>query len=285
MRTKNAMQLKARVNGMAKEAGIPAQALMQNYLLERLLERLSRSAWRDNVVIKGGVLISSLVGVSSRTTMDLDTTVRGFALTHESAERAFREIVAVQADDDWEFEFDRTEDVREADAYPGVRVHLRANYAPMSVPLTVDVTTGDRITPDAVEYSYPLLFGEGEISLMAYPIETVLAEKLETVVSRGVANTRPRDFYDVHVLLGAKGDDVDMETLGDALASTCEKRGSQAAIVRWAEVLDDVAGDAAMLAQWAKYVRKNPYAEGICLRECCETAKRTLAVLRASPRG
>lgn len=125
--------------------------------------------------------------------MDLDTTVRGFALTHESAERAFREIMAVQADDDWEFEFDGTEDVRVADDYPGVRVHLRANYAPMSVPLTVDVTTGDRITPDAVEYSYPLLFGEGEISLMAYPIETVLAEKLETVVSRGVANTRPRD--------------------------------------------------------------------------------------------
>ena len=191
MRTKNAMQLKARINNMAKEAGIPAQAMMQSYLLERLLERLAESPWRDNVVIKGGVLISSLVGVSSRTTMDLDTTVRGFDLTHESAERAFREIAAVQADDDWEFEFDRTEDIRETDDYPGIRGHLKANYAPMSVPLTVDVTTGDRITPEAVEYSYPLLFGEGEITLMAYPVETVLAEKLETVVTRGVANTRP----------------------------------------------------------------------------------------------
>ena len=202
MRTKNAMQLKARINNMAKEAGIPAQAMMQNYLLERLLERLAESPWRDNVVIKGGVLISSLVGVGSRTTMDLDTTVRGFDLTHESAERAFREIAAVQADDDWEFEFDRTEDIRETDDYPGIRVHLKANYAPMSAPLTVDVTTGDRITPEAVEYSYPLLFGEGEITLMAYPVETVLAEKLETVVTRGVANTRPRDFYDIHVLMG-----------------------------------------------------------------------------------
>lgn len=132
MRTKNAMQLKARINNMAKEAGIPAQAMMQNYLLERLLERLAESPWRDNVVIKGGVLISSLVGVGSRTTMDLDTTVRGFDLTHESAERAFREIAAVQADDDWEFEFDRTEDIRETDDYPGIRVHLKANYAPMS---------------------------------------------------------------------------------------------------------------------------------------------------------
>lgn len=273
MRMKNAMQLKAHVNNMAKEAGIPTQALMQSYLLERLLERLSRSTWRDNIVIKGGVLISSLVGVSSRTTMDLDTTVRGFALTHDSAEKVFRDIMAVKVDDDWEFELDRIEDIRETDDYPGIRVHLKGSYPPMLVPLTVDVTTGDRITPDAVEYSYPLLFGEGEISLMAYPIETVLAEKLETVVSRGVANTRLRDFYDIYVLLGVKRNEINMEILRNALASTCEKRSSQAAIARWADTLDDVAGDAAMLEQWAKYVRKNPYAKGIALQDCCKAAK------------
>lgn len=270
---KNAMQLKAHVNNMAKEAGIPTQALMQSYLLERLLERLSRSTWRDNIVIKGGVLISSLVGVSSRTTMDLDTTVRGFALTHDSAEKVFRDIMAVKVDDDWEFELDRIENIRETDDYPGIRVHLKGSYPPMLVPLTVDVTTGDRITPDAVEYSYPLLFGEGEISLMAYPIETVLAEKLETVVSRGVANTRLRDFYDIYVLLGVKRNEINMEILRNALASTCEKRSSQAAIARWADMLDDVAGDAAMLEQWAKYVRKNPYAKGIALQDCCKAAK------------
>ncbi len=277
MRMKNAMQLKAHVNNMAKEAGIPTQALMQSYLLERLLERLSRSTWRDNIVIKGGVLISSLVGVSSRTTMDLDTTVRGFALTHDSAEKVFRDIMAVKVDDDWEFELDRIEDIRETDDYPGIRVHLKGSYPPMLVPLTVDVTTGDRITPDAVEYSYPLLFGEGEISLMAYPIETVLAEKLETVVSRGVANTRLRDFYDIYVLLGVKRNEINMEILRNALASTCEKRSSQAAIARWADMLDDVAGDAAMLEQWAKYVRKNPYAKGIALQDCCNAAKTLLS--------
>ena len=277
MKTRNATQLKARINAMAKEAGIPAQAMMQSHLLERLLERLSNSPWRNNVVIKGGVLISSLVGVSSRTTMDLDTTVRGFDLTHESAERAFREIISVQADDDWEFEFDRTEDIRETDDYPGIRVHLRAIYAPMAIPLTVDVTTGDKITPNAVEYRYPLLFDEGEISLMAYPIETVLAEKLETIVSRGVANTRPRDFYDIHVLMSAKGDCIDLEVLRDALESTCRKRGSWTTITRWTSILDGVASDTAMLAQWAKYARKNPYATGISLQECCMTAKGVLS--------
>lgn len=262
---------------MAKEAGIPAQAMMQSYLLERLLERLSNSPWRNNVVIKGGVLISSLVGVSSRTTMDLDTTVRGFDLTHESAERAFREIISGHADDDWEIEFDRTEDIRETDDYPGIRVHLRAIYAPMAIPLTVDVTTGDKITPNAVEYRYPLLFDEGEISLMAYPIETVLAEKLETIISRGVANTRPRDFYGIHVLMNTKCNCIDMNVLRDALESTCGKRGSWVTIARWANILDGVASDTTMLAQWAKYAKKNPYAAGVSLQECCATAKDVLS--------
>ncbi len=277
MKTRDAAQLKARINAMAKEAGIPAQAMMQSYLLERLLERLSNSPWRNNVVIKGGVLISSLVGVSSRTTMDLDTTVRGFDLTHESAERAFREIISGHADDDWEFEFDRTEDIRETDDYPGIRVHLRAIYAPMAIPLTVDVTTGDKITPNAVEYRYPLLFDEGEISLMAYPIETVLAEKLETIISRGIANTRPRDFYDIHVLMNTKCNCIDMNVLRDALESTCGKRGSWVTIARWANILDGVASDTTMLAQWAKYAKKNPYAAGVSLQECCATAKDVLS--------
>ena len=166
MKTKNAMQLKARINNKAKEVGVPPQALMQNYLMERLLERLSKSKWQPNVVVKGGMLISSLVGVASRTTMDLDTTVRGFDLTHESAESVFRQIAELASDDDWTFEFDRTEDIRETDDYPGIRVHLKALYPPMAVPLTIDVTTGDKITPEPIEYRYPLLFDEGTISLM-----------------------------------------------------------------------------------------------------------------------
>ena len=276
MRTTNAMQLKARVNARAKEAGIPAQMMMQNYLLERLLERLSRSPWRDRVVVKGGMLISSLVGVASRTTMDLDTTVRGFELTHESAEAAFREIIAVEADDDWGFELVRTEDIRETDDYPGVRVHLLANYAPMSVPVTVDVTAGDRITPDAVEYEYRLLFDDGSIMLMAYTLETILAEKLETVVSRGVNSTRPRDYYDIHVLWRLRGSDCDVATLRDALAATCEKRGSAKAMDRWRRVLDEVAQDAAMLALWKKFAKKNPYAAGIAFPDTCRTAKEVM---------
>lgn len=279
MRTRNAMQLKARINSKAKEAGIPAQAMMQNYLLERLLERLSRSKWRDNVIVKGGMLISSLVGVASRTTMDLDTTITGFILTHESAEKVFREIIAVDVNDDWSFKFDRTDDIRKTDDYPGIRVHLRAFYAPMSVPLTIDVTTGDRITPGPVGYDYPLLFDERSIRLMSYPLETILAEKLETIVSRGVTNTRPRDFYDIHVLWRLKGESCDVPTLREALAATCDKRGSIQRMASWQAVLNGVASDQTMLLLWDKYAGKNPYALGIDLAQCCGTAREILAAI------
>ena len=279
MRTTNAMQLKARIKNSAREAGIPAQSMMQNYLLERLLERLSKSEWHDNVVVKGGMLISSLVGVASRTTMDLDTTIRGFNLTHETAETVFRQIAAVEVDDDWEFDFARTEDIRETDDYPGIRVHLKANYAPMSVPLTVDVTTCDKITPGPIEYEYPLLFDEGSISLMSYTIETVLAEKLETLVSRGVTNTRLRDFYDIHALWRLRGDECDPATLRQAVEATCAKRESITRMAQWEQVLNDVSSDQAMLALWAKYAKKNPYATGIELARCCEDAKAILSSL------
>lgn len=279
MRTKNAMQLKARINARAKEAGIPSQSLMQSYLFERLLERLSRSKWHDNVIIKGGMLISSLVGVASRTTMDLDTTITGFTLTHESAEKIFSEVAAVDANDDWSFELDRTEDIRETDDYPGIRVYLKAMYPPMAVPLKIDVTTGDSITPGPVAYDYPLLFDEGSVSLMSYPLETVLAEKLETIVSRGVANTRPRDFYDIHLLWKTRGDECVIPTLREALEHTCVKRGSARMVARWQPILDEVATDKAMLAQWGRYTKKNPYAAGIELMQCCKTAKEILAKL------
>ena len=279
MRTTNAMQLKARIKSSAREAGIPAQSMMQNYLLERLLERLSKSEWRDKVVIKGGMLISSLVGVASRTTMDLDTTIRGFDLTHETAETVFRQIAAVVVDDNWEFDFARTEDIRETDDYPGIRVHLKANYAPMSVPLTVDVTTGDKITPGPIEYEYPLLFDEGSISLMSYTVETVLAEKLETLVSRGVTNTRLRDFYDVHTLWRLRGGECDPTTLRQAVEATCVKRGSVTRMAQWKQVLNEIVSDQAMLALWAKYAKKNPYAAGVGLAQCCEDAKAILSAL------
>lgn len=265
------MQLKAIIRNRARAEGVPTQLVMQNYLLERLLERISLSTWRDCVVVKGGVLISSLLGAGKRSTKDLDATVRGFPLTHESAERAFREIAAVTADDGFIFEFIRTEDIRETDSYPGIRVHLLAQYEKMSSPVTVDVTTGDRITPDAIEYRYPLMFDDRDIAIMSYPLPTTLAEKLETVIGRGVANTRPRDYYDLRALWLMRSSEVDSGTLKTALESTSEKRGTTAAMSRYREVMDDVASDEEMLDRWAAYARRYPYVGDMTLQEACGT--------------
>lgn len=271
MRTKNAMQLKALIRNKAKEEGVPPQLVMQNYLLERLLERISLSPWRDCVVIKGGMLISSLIGADKRSTKDLDTTVRGFALTHENAERAFREIAAVSVNDGFAFEFVRVEDIREADAYPGIRVHMVAAYEKMSSPVTVDVTTGDRITPDAVEYRYPLMFDERALSLMAYPLATILAEKLETVISRDVANTRPRDYYDLHMLWLTRRDEIDLAVLKDALAATAERRATKAGMGGYREVMERVVHDAGVQGRWMAYAHRYPYVGDMTLEQACDT--------------
>ena len=269
MKTKNAMQLKARIKDKAKESGTTAQLMMQNYLLERVLERISLSPWRDRIVIKGGVLISSLIGVDKRSTKDLDTTIQGFPLTHDNAARAFREIIAVDADDDFTFEFIRTENIRELDEYPGIRVFLVANYERISSPITIDVTTGDRITPDAILYSYPLLFDDRSITLMTYPLATVLAEKLEAVISRDVGGTRPRDYYDVYMLWLTRGHEVNPHLLKEALAATTQKRKTTYQIDNYHEVLERVATDANMLKQWDSYAKNYPYVAGLTLQETC----------------
>lgn len=155
------MQLKALISNKAKAAGVSPQLMLQNYMLERLIDRISRSSWRDCIIVKGGMLIGSLIGVDRRTTKDLDTTVRGFTLTHSKAAEVFGEICAIDAEDDLSFELLRTDDIRETDEYPGIRVFLRACYDPLAVPLTVDVTTGDKITPGAIAYEYPFVFDEG----------------------------------------------------------------------------------------------------------------------------
>ena len=166
MITKNPMQLKAYIKKKAAEKHISAQLVMQNYMLERLLERISLSPYKHNFIIKGGFLVSAIVGLDTRATMDLDTTIKGFTLTHEAILSIFKDVCAVQIDDDVQFEVLGVADIRETDDYPGIRVSLKANYPPISVPLTVDVTTGDMITPREIEYTFSMLFDDRTISVL-----------------------------------------------------------------------------------------------------------------------
>jgi len=194
---KNSMQLKALVKNKAAESHISAQLVMQSYMMERLLERLSLSPYRGNFILKGGFLIAAIVGLDTRATMDLDTTIKGLPLNRDTVREIFKTVCAVPVEDNIQFVVSRVSDIRVGDIYPGLRVSLTASYPPLQAPLTVDITTGDRITPREIDFSLPLLFEDRALSVLAYNLETILAEKLEAILSRNVTNTRSRDFYDV----------------------------------------------------------------------------------------
>ena len=274
MITTNPMQLKAFIKKKAAEKNISAQLVMQNYMMKRLLERISLSSYKHNFILKGGFLISAIVGLDTRATMDLDTTIKGFALTHEKIYSVFEEICAVEVGDDVQFEIAGISDIREGDEYPGIRVALKANYAPIRVPLTVDVTTGDKITPKEIEYTFSMLFEQRTLSVLAYNLETVLAEKLETVLSRNVANTRPRDYYDIHILYTLRGAECKKDILRQALERTAYKRGSQMILTQYKEILEGIRKSPQLLNQWERYRRQYEYAKEISFEDTCDTLQK-----------
>ena len=271
MITKNPMQLKAFIKKKAEESQISAQLVMQNYMMERLLERISLSKYKQNFILKGGFLIAAIVGLDTRATMDLDATVKGFPLTHESIGGVFGEVCAISVEDYVSFTVLRITDIREGDIYPGLRVHLNANYPPLSVPLTVDVTTGDKITPKEIEYSFRLMFDERSISVLAYNLETILAEKLETVLSRNIANTRPRDFYDIHILYALSGFECDTAILRQAVDETVSKRGSQVILEQYGDIVESIRKDRQMRGFWERYQKDFNYAKDITFDDTCDS--------------
>ena len=244
---KNAMQLKAAISKMAKEKHIPAQLVMQNYMLERLLERIAHSRYQGNFILKGGLLIASMVGLHSRATMDMDATIRNHPVNENSIKTMFEEIISIPIDDDISFSFQGLGEIRKNDAYGGYRISLTANFPPMKVPLKLDITTGDKITPKAIEYNYPMMFSDDTLEIFAYNLETILAEKLETVISRGDQNTRPRDYYDIFILSKLKGHEIDRDILRKALSETAKKRHSDDLIPQYRSIVEQVVKSTAML--------------------------------------
>lgn len=211
--------------------------------------------------------------------MDLDTTVKGFDLTHDVIRGILEDVCKIEVEDDVTFSVIRTTDIREADEYPGIRVSLTANYTPLKVPLTIDVTTGDKITPNEIEYTFRLLFDERSISIMAYNLETILAEKLETVLSRNIANTRPRDFYDIYILYTLRGLELDSVILKKALEETAKKRGSLKILQRYQIIITDIRSNSGMQNFWANYQKEFDYSKHISFDEVCDVALKILNIL------
>lgn len=266
---KNAMQLKAIIKKMAQEKKISAQLVLQNYMLERLLERVSVSKYRDNFILKGGFLIAAMVGLDTRATMDMDATIKGYPVDESTVRAMFEDICAIPLQDDVSFSFRSIGEIREGDEYTGYRVSLSADFPPMAVPLKLDITTGDKITPKEIEYNFKLLMEDRSISILAYNLETILSEKLETVISRGNLNTRPRDYYDIYVLLKLQTQNICIEQLREALTATCTKRGSTEVIKNYAAIINRVSMSAVMQDQWKKYQTDFTYAADISFQDTC----------------
>ena len=257
------MQLKAKIKNLALKNKIPAQAVLQNFMLERLLERVATSDYRDKIILKGGMLIASMIGIGSRTTMDMDATVRGYPLSDEAIQNAFAEICSIPLNDDVILTLNSITPIRDEDEYGGFRLMINAKYETINTPLKVDITTGDIITPEAVRYTFHSSFEEKKIEIWAYNIETILAEKVETILRRSVLNTRPRDFYDVYILMKTHQRTINKDIFIAALNATAQKRSSLPALQDQRKILQAIQSDPPMRQRWDLYCRENFYANSI----------------------
>ena len=274
----NANSFKAKIKNMAKDRGIPAQQLQQNFLIEQVLKLIAKSSYKDSFIVKGGYLIGQLIGLDKRTTMDLDVTLKGTTLSQENLITIFEEILS-DSDDVFSFEVDKLEPIRQDDEYGGFSLKLNATFDTLREVVFIDITTGDKITPREITYSMPSLFTNETIEVWTYNLETVLAEKLETIISRGVASTRPRDRYDLFTLYHIRKDEINFDVLREALANTVEKRGSKEAIDIWENQLNSIETDEYQKQLWTRYQRQFKYAQDISFEKSVQIVRELMTTI------
>jgi len=256
-------QIKGRIKSVAKQNNADARTLMRIYMMERFLERLAQSEYRDNFIIKGGILVTAMIGVAHRSTMDIDTSMKNLNLSAEDALRVVNQVKDIDLDDGVSFEVKDVSNIMDEMEYPGIRVTMNANVGRLITPLKIDISTGDVITPRAIEFNYDLLLEDRSISLWSYNLETILAEKLQTVLARGILNTRMRDFYDIRMLLDTYEDKVNKAVLKDAFAATCKKRGTDHLQEQAEEIIKIIEADEQLRVLWRAYQKKYSYAADI----------------------
>ncbi|MBP3469295.1 MAG: nucleotidyl transferase AbiEii/AbiGii toxin family protein [Lachnospiraceae bacterium] len=271
-------QLKGQIRSFAEKRNLQPQEVLQMYLLERVLERLSKSPYKNNFILKGGLLISSMIGITERTTMDMDTTVTGINLEEKELERIIHEILLIDLGDGIEFEFEKLEPIREDD-YNNYRAHFVAHYGKIANKMKVDITTGDEITPRAVQYSYRTILDNDEIDVMAYNIETIVAEKYETIIRRNIGTTRARDFYDLYMFYNLYKESINFDILKLAVTRTAKKRKSLQTMSEWEEIIEDMKEEPALKNLWKNYCENNTYAADVRYDKIMEITQHIAAVL------
>ena len=273
-------KVKGKIRSLAKQKNADARILMRVYMMERFLERVSVSKYKDNFVIKGGMLITAMVGVSLRSTMDIDTSIKNHTLSEQEARSMIDEIRQINIEDGVTFEIKEASSIMDEMEYTGIRFSMNAVMGNLITPMKIDISTGDVITPHAMEYRYKLLLENRFINLWSYNLETILAEKMQTVLARGLLNTRMRDFYDIRVLLGLYDKEINAATLSEAFSATCRKRGTEDLIRTGKPVLDKIKNDVHLQELWKSYQKKYSYASEIpyeCIMESTECLFTTIS--------
>lgn len=271
-------QLKDKIKNVEQKYNLPANTLLNYYMMERFLCRLSNSEYCDNFIIKGGFLISSLIGIDMRSTMDIDTTIKGIPVNEESIRKIIEGVIKIDLEDNIIWEIEKIRSIHEAGEYDDFRITLIATFFNMQTPIKIDITTGDRIIPKEVDYNYQLLFTDKSIDIKAYPLTTILAEKIETILSRNVLNTRARDYYDIYILTKLNPQ-LDYEGLRKALTIKAEERNSLEYIQNSQKYLKEIKASKELKDIWDNYSRKNQYSKEIDWNDILATINEVLTKL------
>ncbi len=260
---KNSRQLKDKISNLCGNDSRKAQILIRKYMMERFLARIAYSEYKNNFILKGGMLVAALVGVEARATKDIDATIRKWPLTKEKAKDVITKIMKINLDDGILYEIKKIEDIMEEHDYSGVRFTISAKLDKLQDTIKIDISTGDEITPSAIEFSYPMMFNDEKLYIWSYNIETIFAEKLETVLARSTFNTRMRDFYDIHILWSEKAHIINIETLRLAIINVARKRGTMNLFNNINEILNDIEESTYLRANWDNYKKDNYYVNNL----------------------
>ena len=260
---KTSEQIKGAIRNVSKKTGVNPNSLLQMCLFEGILEKLSKSKYSENFILKGGLLISSLIGVDMRSTMDMDTTIRGIPLNEESITKILNEILAIEIDADIEYKLIKLSSIRQEDVYEDFCASISCIFGKINATLNIDITTGDVITPREMNYSYSKILEEGTIPIMTYTIETILAEKFETISSRNITTTRARDFYDLYMIYSIYKYKIDKDILRKAIERTSKHRGSLETALQYKEIVELFRESETPKELWKKYTQNNPYAKDV----------------------
>ena len=260
---KTSEQIKGAIRNITKKTGVNANSLLQMCLFEGILEKISKSKYKNHIILKGGLLISSLIGVEMRSTLDMDTTIRGLPMNEENISKILHEILEITIDADIVYRLIKLERIRKEDLYEDFCATISCRYGKINANLNIDITTGDIITPKEIQYSYEKILEEGSISILTYTIETIIAEKFETISSRNITTTRARDFYDLYMLYKLYKSKIDRNVLKEAITLTSQHRNSFSLVLQYKEIVKLFYQSNSLKNLWDKYIQNNPYANEI----------------------